>query len=130
MSVELHAEDGTNVVEVTLSGKLDREDYKTFLPEVERLIKGRGKLRLLCRLADFHGWTAGGLWEDIKFDVRHFSDIERLALVGDRRWEHGMAVFCKPFTRAAVRYFDVSEAGKAAEWIHEGTDRPAPTAGR
>lgn len=130
MSVALHAEGGTNVVEVTLSGKLDRESYETFLPEIERLIRERGKLRMLCRLTDFHGWTMGGLWEDIKFDWRHFSDIERLALVGDRRWEHGMAAFCKPFTRAAVRYFDVSETDQAAKWIHDGVGHTAPAAGK
>jgi hypothetical protein len=120
MSVELHAEEGTNVLDITLSGKLVREDYEHFVPEVERLIQERGKLRILCRLKDFHGWTLSAMWEDIKFDWRHFSDIERVAFIGDKRWEAGMAVFCKPFTRATVRYFDAAEAVKAAEWIHEG----------
>jgi hypothetical protein len=120
MSVELHAQEGTNVLEVTLSGKITREDYENFVPEVERLIKEHGKLRLLCHLKGFHGWTAGGLWEDLKFDWRHFSDIERLALVGDKRWEAGMATFCKPFTKATIQYCDVSDESKAAEWIHEG----------
>jgi hypothetical protein len=120
MSAELHVEEGTNNLEVTLSGKLSRADYETFVPEVERLIRDRGNLRILCTLHDFHGWTLGAVWEDIKFDVRHFSQIERLALVGDRRWEAGMAVFCKPFTSATIRYFDTADAAKAAEWIHEG----------
>lgn len=119
MSVELHAEEGANILEVTMTGKLTREDYASFVPEVERLIKEHGKLRMLCHLKDFHGWTMGALWEDIKFDWRHFSDIERVALVGDKRWEAGMATFCKPFTKATVRYFDVSDESKATEWIHE-----------
>jgi hypothetical protein len=29
-------------------------------------------------------------FEDIKFDLKHFADIERLALVGDRKWEAGI----------------------------------------
>jgi hypothetical protein len=120
MSVELRAEEGSNVLEVTLSGKLTREDYEAFVPEVERLIKEHGRLRMLCHLKDFHGWTMGALWEDMKFDWRHFSDIERLALVGDKRWEAGMATFCKPFTQATVQYFDVSDESKAVNWIHEG----------
>jgi|SRR5579883_169032 len=127
MSVELHTEPGTNIVEVTLSGKLAREDYETFVPEVERMIKEHGKVRMLCRLQDFHGWTMGALWEDLKFDLRHFSDLERVAFIGDKRWEAGMAAFCKPFTRASVRYFDVKDAEKAQEWIHEETSAPAGT---
>ena len=129
MSVELHAETGTNVVDVTLSGKLHREDYASFVPEVERLVKEHGKVRMICRLTDFHGWTMGAVWEDIKFDWRHFSDIERVAFVGDKRWEAGMATFCKPFTRATVRYFDAADAEQAVEWIHEGIEHPTPAAG-
>lgn len=70
---------------------------------MERLVKQHGKIRMLVEMHDFHGWTAGALWEDVKFDAKHFHDIERLALVGETKWEKGMAVFCKPFTTAASR---------------------------
>jgi hypothetical protein len=30
-----------------------------------------------------------------------------------------MAVFCKPFTKADIKYFDVSEAEAAKAWIVE-----------
>ncbi len=36
------------------------------------------------------------MWEDIKFDMKHFADIERLAIVGESKWEKGMAVFRRP----------------------------------
>ena len=120
MSVELHEEAGGKCLLVQLTGKLTKEDYGHFVPEVERLIKQEGKVRMLCRMHDFHGWTMGALWEDIKFDVKHFAHIERLALVGDRKWEAGMAVFCKPFTTAAIRYFDESQYDEANRWIKEG----------
>ena len=57
------------------------------------------------------------LWEDIKFDLKHFADIERLAIVGEKRWEQGMAAFCRPFTSAKIRYFDHSRIEEAREWI-------------
>ncbi len=31
-----------------------------------------------------------------------------------------MAVFCKPFTKATVRYFDETKADEATTWIHDG----------
>lgn len=128
MAVELREEAGGKVLILTLSGKLAKEDYAHFTPAVERAVQEHGKVRLLVRMHDFHGWTMGALWEDAKFDWRHFSDIERLALVGESRWEHGMAVFCKPFTTAAVRYFDQSKADEASAWIHEGVAQPVPSA--
>lgn len=126
MSVELHEEAGGKILNLTLRGKLAKEDYATFGPEVDRAVQNKGKVRMLVRMQDFHGWTAGALWEDIKFDWRHFSHIERLALVGDQRWEHGMAVFCKPFTTAAVRYFDLNQSDDASAWIHEGIEQVVP----
>ena len=120
MSVELHEEAGGKVLVLNVSGKLVKEDYAHFTPEVERAVKAHGKVRMLIRMHAFHGWTLGAAWEDVKFDLRHFSHIERLALVGETRWEAGMAVFCKPFTTAKVRYFDESKADDASTWIHEG----------
>jgi hypothetical protein len=106
-----------NVLEVQLTGKLTREFYEQFVPEVERQIQQFGKLRILLELNEFHGWTAGALWEDLKFDFRHGQDIERLAIVGEQQWQKGMAAFCKPFTAATVKYFDQSKIDSARRWI-------------
>ena len=127
MSVELHEEAGGKILILNLSGKLAKEDYAHFTPQVERAVKDHGKVRMLVLMHGFHGWTMGAVWEDIKFDLHHFSHIERLAIVGESRWEAGMAVFCKPFTTAKVRYFDESKADEATAWIHEGIAQPVQT---
>ena len=98
-------------------GKLVNEDCANFVLAVERLVKRHGKIRILVELHDFHGWTAGALWEDIKFDRKHFHDIERLALVSEAKWEKGMAAFCKPFTTASVQYFGHTQADAARAWL-------------
>jgi hypothetical protein len=115
--ITLAATEGSNILYVKAAGKLTRENYEEFGPKVEALIHQHGKIRVLIELEDFHGWSAGALWEDIKFDVKHFRDIERLALVGEKKWEKGMATFCKPFTTAEVRYFDRVQVDDAREWI-------------
>jgi len=117
MAVEVREEDGGKVLVVKLSGKLTKEDYAQFGGEVDRLIQQHGKLRILCQMHDFHGWEMGALWEDIKFDFKHFRDIERLALVGESKWQHGMAVFCKPFTSAKIQYFDHTKLDEALAWV-------------
>jgi hypothetical protein len=124
MPVELREESSGKILVALLTGKLDKQDYEHFVPEVERLVKQYGKIRVLVQMHDFHGWTMGGLWEDMKFDMKHFRDIERLALVGDSKWEAGMAMFCKPFTSATIRYFDVAKLEEAHAWISEGVAQP------
>ncbi len=113
----LNEEAGGKILLVKISGKLSKEDYQRFVPDVERLIKDHGKIRILVQMHDFHGWELGALWEDIKFDMKHFGDIERLALVGESKWEAGMAAFCKPFTKAKIQYFDESKSADALTWI-------------
>jgi len=123
--LELHEEADGKILVVNLSGKLTAEDYKRFVPEVVRLINEHGKIRILCPMHDFHGWDLGALWEDIKFDFQHFSDIDRVALVGHGKWKAGMATFCRPFTAAKVRHFEEHEFRQAEEWIWEGLPQMA-----
>lgn len=105
-------------IEVHVTGTLAKEDYEQFVPPVEHMIKQRGKIRLLVLLHDFKGWDAGALWEDIKFDVQHFNDIDRLAIVGENKWQKGMTIFCKPFTTATVQYFDRDQLDEARAWLY------------
>jgi hypothetical protein len=102
-----------------MSGKLHDEDYKTFVPVVDAAIGSGGKVRLLAQFNDFHGWDLHALWDDIKFSTTHCTKIERIALVGDRKWEQWMAKVCKPFTMAKIRYFDASEIDAAWKWLGE-----------
>jgi hypothetical protein len=102
-----------------MSGKLHDEDYKNFVPVVEAAVAASGKVRLFAQFQDFHGWDLHALWDDIKFSTKHCTDIERIALVGDKTWEKWMAKVCKPFTLAKVRYFDVAEVDAAWAWLAE-----------
>jgi hypothetical protein len=111
-----------NIVTLTFKGKVDKEDYDIFVPQIEGLMEGDAKIRLVVELRDFKGWSAGALWEETKFAARHFNDIERLAIVGEAEWEKSMAAFIKPFTMAKVRYFDRQAADQALVWIRENKE--------
>ena len=117
MSNELELIVTGKLTHVKVTGKLTKEAYEKLVPVVDQQIQEHGKLRILFETHDFHGWTAGALWEDLKFDFKHWKDIERLAIVGESKWEAGMAVFCKPFTMAKVRYFDHAKLEEAKSWI-------------
>ena len=119
MPIQLNEENGGKLLAVHVSGSLEKADYEHFVPEFERLLRQHGKLRLLFDMTAFHGWNAGGAWEDFKFGVEHFADIERLAMVGEEKWQHGLATFCKPFTKATIQYFDHTKAAEARKWLAE-----------
>ncbi len=118
MATHLTIKNEGRILEVHVSGKLTHGDYEQFVPAFERLVKQHGKIRVLFEMVDFHGWDAGALWDDIKFDVKHFGDIERMAMLGDKSWEKGMSTFCRPFTTATIRYFDHTAIEDARAWLH------------
>ncbi len=117
MAVELREENGGRLLVIQATGKLTKGDYEQFLPVVNRLIEQHGKISILFKMVDFHGWEWSAAWEDTKFAVHHFRDIERLAVIGEKRWQKGMTIFCKPFTRAEIRYFAHNQAEEAHAWL-------------
>ncbi|HUL51441.1 MAG TPA: STAS/SEC14 domain-containing protein [Candidatus Nitrosotalea sp.] len=107
------------VIGFQMTGKLHDEDYKQFVPIVEAAIKANGKVRMLAQFEDFHGWDLHAMWDDTVFATKHCADIERIALVGDKKWEEWMAKICKPFTKAKIRYFDASQVEAGWKWLEE-----------
>ncbi len=110
------------VVGFRFCGKLHDGDYQQFAPKMETILTAEGSVRLFIQLDDFHGWDLHAAWDDFKFSLRHYSDFERIAMVGDRKWEQWMASFCRLFTKAKVRYFDRSEVYAAWTWLLEDVE--------
>ena len=119
MPIQLKEENGGKIIAVHVSGKLTKADYEHFVPEFECQIQKHGRLCVLFDMSGLQGWDAGAAWEDCKFGIAHFADIERLAMVGERKWQEVMATLCKPFTKAKVRYFDHAQAAEAVKWLDE-----------
>ena len=117
MAIELKEKREGKLMEVHVSGKLGKADYEHFLPVVEKRISQHGRVDILLEMSDFHGWDAGAAWEDTKFAFRHFSDIGRLAVVGEKKWQEWMTTVCRPFTKAEIRYFDHASIAQAEAWL-------------
>ena len=121
-NVELKKEAEGRVLRVSVSGVLTKDDYDVFVPEIDKEIQRHGQVRILFDMVGLRGWTMGALFEDTKFAIRHYSEIDRIAIVGDKQWERAMATFCKPFTKAKIRYFDIATHDDAEDWLSEGLE--------
>jgi hypothetical protein len=113
-------QESDDIATVHASGELREADYRHFTAEFESLARQHGKLRILFDMTGFEGWNAGALKKEVEFDSRHFEQIERLAAVGDKKWEQGLMKLANPFLRTAIKYFDRSEVAAAREWLRGG----------
>jgi hypothetical protein len=119
MAIKLAELKDGKILEAAVSGHLTDGDYQRFVPEFERLTRRHGKIRVLFEMRDFHGWEIKAAWEDLKFDWKHYRDIDRIAVVGEKKWQRWTTVFFKPFTAAETRYFDIADREMACLWIEE-----------
>lgn len=106
-----------NIIEIELSGKLGREEYDRFAPELERLIHQYGRIRLLIFIHDFHGWRLAAAWQDIKFDLQHFKNFEKIALVGENKWQEWISNIALPFATGEIRFFRRGKLNEARAWL-------------
>lgn len=111
--------DETNVITVRFSGTVDRADYDKFGPWLkQRVARDARPLRMLVHAEDWNGWAGpGAAWEDLKLDFKVADRLERVAMVGDSRWQEWMTKLSDLFASTELRWFDRSEVAAAQAWV-------------
>ena len=115
---QINPEEG-NLLRVDVSGKLTQADYNELIPSWERMIARHGSMRLLFVMEDFHGWQPDAAWDDFRFDREHGHQIERVAMVGEKKWQEWISKLGALFTGTEVKYFDRTQLDAAEKWIRE-----------
>ncbi len=91
MPIQPYKENGGGILVIHNSGNLVEADYLDLVSEFEGLAPDHGKLSALFDLTGFDGWEASAAWEDFKFCRNHFAEIQRLEMVGEKKWQRGTA---------------------------------------
>ncbi|MCW5705223.1 MAG: STAS/SEC14 domain-containing protein [Bradyrhizobium sp.] len=116
--LELTEED--RILVIRAGGKLSLAEYDRFVPAFEEAAaREPGRLPMLIELDDdFAGWDLGGLWRDLKFDVKYRERFGCIAVVGDKRWEEWGTKLSNPlFPSAEMRFFEHEARASAKMWL-------------
>ncbi|MBU1118803.1 STAS/SEC14 domain-containing protein [Patescibacteria group bacterium] len=108
-----------NTVGYKAIGKLTDEDYKAIVPELDALVEEHDSISVLFDIESFEGWSLKASFDDLRFVMKHHSDVKKLAIVGDRKWEEEMAKCSKFFISAEIKTFETGEMSQAWEWLKE-----------
>lgn len=116
--IELESVENKGLVEVTVHGKLESLDFEKAASVVDDLIDQQGKIKgLVLNITDFHGWDGiDALLTHLKFVKAHHRYVERVATVGDKKWEEFLPKLVSHFIQAEPRYFDVEDIEAARKW--------------
>lgn len=110
--------DTDNIIEATVNGTLQVEDFSKLGKTADELIKKHGKLRVLVDIADFNGWQDMHAAEQhFNFVKGHHQKVERLAVVTGQNWQNWIAAMARVFVHPDVEIFDHKNIDKAKKWI-------------
>jgi len=107
-------------IEVIATGKLTHEDYQIFIPIVEKSLKEAKKLEvdLLVDMTSFKGWAElKAMVDDAKFGIKHLNDFNKMALVGNKKWEEIATKIWAKLTNSEVKFF--KNRDKAIKWLYK-----------
>jgi enoyl-CoA hydratase/carnithine racemase len=104
---------------VTISDVLRQDDLRAIQEASRQVIEREGGIRVLVVLREYRGFEAGADWGDIGFAAEYGDRIERMAIVGDERWEaEALAFTGKGARRTEIEFFPLAEFGAAQAWLN------------
>jgi hypothetical protein len=116
MSAEIANVSG-HVLTMKVTGTLTQPELASMQSAAAGIISGGGKWRVLVLTENFSGWERGGTWDDFSFTA-HDGSIERMAIVGERKWEDMALLFTAKGLRAfPIEYFEPAQLSAARQWL-------------
>ncbi len=71
---------------LAIVGRLEVADYEKISYHIQDVAEQHTKVRVFLEIVQLKAPSFRALWEDIKTSVKHYNDIERVAIVGDQAW--------------------------------------------
>lgn len=105
-----------------LAGQVSGQDYRTFAPAVDTVLIARGAVRLLIHFDHVDGRDLADIWDELKFDPRYYSRVERVAVLAEPDRKPLLLPLLRPFVRAEVRVFTATETDAAWRWLEQTDD--------
>jgi hypothetical protein len=106
----------SGVIGFEVEGKLQAEDYRdVVLPALEQAARA-GEVRFVIVMPEFHGMTAGALWQDLKVGIEQFTAWKRIAVITDIEWIHQLTSIFGWMTPGEVKVFGIQDREQAVAW--------------
>lgn len=100
-------------------GTVTREDYDSVVQPLLDEARSQGRrLRFLYHFGpEFHGFTAGAAWEDVRLGLRYLRLFERCAIVSDIGWIRETSRLVGVLLPCPVRVFGDGQWPQALAWL-------------
>ena len=102
-----------------ITGKLAQSELAAAQKNAVEILQKQGRKRVLVLAESFEGWGEGD-WGDLSGQIMLEPYLDRLAIVGEKKWESLTLLFTgKGIRRVPVEYFCTGDRDKAEAWLAE-----------
>src|ERR1700745_4124384 len=107
------------LLQIKIRGLLKKADHDRIVQVAKEAIAREGKIRAVLILEGFEGWERHEGWGNVSFMMEEGRDIEKMAIVGDEKWEDdAIALPAKGFRPTAIEFFAASRVAAARVWVN------------
>ena len=111
--IEKMSESAGKSVGFRMVGTISQADYAVMVPAVEAIVAAEGAANLLLDMTAFK-WEKVSAWDDdFRFGRAYHDKIDKMAIVGDKRWHKWMAKLADQFYANEAAYFSEEESEQA-----------------
>ena len=109
---------GGKLLQLKVRGMFTKADYDRIIEIAKKAIEREGKVRALVILEAFEGWERRGDWGDVSFMMEQGQHLEKVAIVGDDKWQdEAFAFTAKGFRATVIEFFTPSRLNEARTWL-------------
>lgn len=106
------------ILTMEVSGRLSEGELAAAQSQVGEFVRKQGKVRILVLVHAFEGWERGGEWDDAEYQAQTDPHVEKMAIVGEQRWEDLALLFVSQGLRPfPIEYFRTGELVQARNWL-------------
>jgi hypothetical protein len=109
-----------NIVALKISKEITQKDLENISRILDKTILKYGTIRILLLVEHYASFSsAETLYEDLKFAHLYSSNIDRMAVVGDRVWKSTWVALFGLFSGFLTNYYDKTEINEAWSWLQQ-----------
>lgn len=100
-----------------ISGQLTAEDVESMNPYTDDLFARYSRIKMLCVLKDFVGFTPQGDWARTKWIFEFMDKVDCMAIVGPEEDGHPLAMAVAAMGGVPVEVFPEVQKKQALDWL-------------
>jgi len=117
MSAEI-IDTNQNKVTIKITGLLNNTDLIGLQQSIVNYMEQYGGIKLLILSEEFEGWGKQGDWGDLSFQDQYDGYIQKMAIVGEQKWEEAALIFTgKGLRDFPIEYFQPEQLADAQAWL-------------